>query len=104
MDFKVDYIALYDVADALIQNYENLTTEFNDLLKIADDIKSSWDGPDYLNFKNKLVEYIKGINVITQDIKYIGDNMKLASRSYEFKDSSWKKDIDSLEKDESRYE
>ena len=104
MDFKVNYLKLSDISDKVVNNHEKLINELKDLLKIAEDIKTSWDGPDYESFNDKLTEYITTLIPVTEDIKYIGDYIKKAARTYEGNDNKWNKDIVSLEKEDKRYE
>lgn len=104
MDFKVNYLKLSDISDKVVNNHEKLINELKDLLKIAEDIKTSWDGPDYESFNDKLTEYINSLIPVTEDIKYIGDYIKKAARTYEGNDNKWNKDIVSLEKEDKRYE
>ena len=93
MDIKADYNRIYEISDSVLLRYSELNDEFKELLKIADNIKSSWDGPDYENFHNKLIEYVNGLNKITSDIKYIGDNMKIASKAYKSTDTEWENEV-----------
>ena len=104
MDIIADYNRINDIGDSVLSSCEEFTDELNELLKIAEDIKSSWDGPDYENFKNKLVEYVKGLSPLASDIKYIGDNMKKASKTYKNADTEWEKEVKKFDINEVKYE
>ena len=104
MDIKADYNRIEEIGNTVLFKYEELSNELNDLLTIAGNIKSSWNGPDYENFNNKLIEYIKGLNSVTSDIKYIGDNMKKASKTYKESDKEWEQEVNKIDKNEVKYE
>ena len=89
MDFKVDYARLYDIGDVIFANKEQLFTHLNDLVKIIDDIKNSWDGPDYENFKTTSETYIKDLQPMIDRLDYIGKYMMKSSNVYADNDNEW---------------
>ena len=89
MDFKVDYARLYDLGDVMLDNKTQLVDKLCDLVKIIDDIKSSWDGPDYENFKTTAETYIKNLEPMTQKLEYISRYMIKSSNVYSENDNDW---------------
>lgn len=93
MDFKVDYYRLNEIGTSLVQKNEELEENLEKLINIIEELNRSWQGVDYDNFKEVSTTYIKKLNVTTQELNYIGEFMKIASRNYQENDNGWANEV-----------
>ena len=93
MDFKVDYLRVFDIGEMLERENEELVKSLEKLAKIIEDLSQSWTGADYENFKTSTTAYIKSLNSTTADIEYISKFMQSASVTYSDDDAGWAKQI-----------
>ena len=100
MDFKVDYIKVDEIGNNLEKQDEDLAESFEDLLKIIDKLKDSWDGIDYNNFKATSCEYILGLNGLIGELDYLAKFMKKASKTYSDNDLGWLEKVKKIGRDE----
>lgn len=105
MDFKVDYLRLHDIGTSLAKKNEELEENLEKLIKIIEELNTSWQGIDYDNFKGVSTTYIKNLNITTQELNYIAEYMKIASKSYQENDNGWANEVKRItEKEEDYYE
>lgn len=105
MDFKVDYLRLHDIGTSLEKKNEELEENLEKLIKIIEELNTSWQGIDYDNFKGVSTTYIKNLNITTQELNYIAEYMKIASKSYQENDNGWANEVKRItEKEEDYYE
>lgn len=93
MDFKVDYYRLNEIGTSLVQKNEELEENLEKLINIIEKLNRSWQGVDYDNFKEVSTTYIKKLNVTTQELNYIGEFMRIASRNYQENDNGWANEV-----------
>ena len=89
MEVKVDYEKIYNYGSNITKDNENLLAEFNNLLEIIDNLKSSWDGTDYNNFKTTAVTYIEDQKDMIDKIDFMGKFMIYSSSTYEKMNEEW---------------
>lgn len=100
MDFKVDYVRIFDIGEILERENEELNKLLENLLKIIDNLSNCWSGTDYENFRIAATTYIKNLSLTITDIEYIGKFMQKASRVYSNSDEEWAKQVDKIGADE----
>lgn len=93
MELKVDYIKVSETGRNLEKENQSLSECLEDLIKIIEDLRSSWDGVDYHNFKEKSIEYIVGLNSMIGNIDYLAKFMKKAAVRYSTSDNEWAKTV-----------
>lgn len=101
MDFKVDYYRLNEIGTSLVQKNEELEENLEKLINIIEKLNRSWQGVDYDNFKEVSTTYIKKLNVTTQELNYIGEFMRIASRNYQENDNGWANEVRKIKDKES---
>ena len=91
MELKVDYVKVSDTGKDLEKENKSLSESLEDLLKIIEDLRSSWDGVDYNTFKRESSEYIVGLNKMIGNVDYLAKFMKKAAVKYSSTDNEWAK-------------
>jgi len=89
MDIKVDYGKIHGIGSDIIKDNQKLTSNFNDLLTIIDDLKDCWEGVDYENFRNTSISFIEEQKEMLNQIEFMGKYMVYASNVYSDFDEHW---------------
>lgn len=103
MDITVDYDKLEELGEDVIRQNEDLNKDFQDLIKIIDELSTGWNGLDYESFKSISTTYIKKLENITNEIEYLGKFIISSATTYSINDCYWEDSIKKIEVDKNEF-
>lgn len=89
MDFRMNYLVTEKMGDNLLKETEQLEENLKHMLSLIERLNIYWHGNDYDEFSKNEVAYIKNINFKVKELKYLGNFIKIASKSYSESDYEW---------------
>ena len=103
MDFKVNYDTLHNLSEDVLNQTQELSSLFDDLIDTINALDTAWVGPDSENFKTISINYINDLYKVTDELEYIGTYMGKASKVYSENDNKWQENMKKIGDDADVY-
>lgn len=96
MELKADYKLIKEKGDYLSKETEELDAIFKHMLQLIDYLNGYWKGVDYEVFASTAGTYIKNLDLKVNELKYLANFMKFASKEYQTSDENFAKIINEI--------
>jgi hypothetical protein len=97
MKFCVDYDKLSDIGKFTLEKSETFDGIYNDLIKICNELDTSWRSEDSSVYLGRMSNYISNKIKENEDIVTSGLVLNKISSRYSDQDNKWEKDLIDLE-------